>query len=174
MSVKMKSGSVTVEAALVLGMTLLLFLSVFYMTFYLHDRAVLRETAAYYAEAMRHMAEEPVDLTGRLETWRLEEQNVFRTNGYAEFMDPGVVEYFFRRVAEERMLMSELTSAHASFEGRRIRLSYKAGFRLLGGSFVSMVTGISSEWEDEIRIDLKMDPEEFIRLCRGVIWRKKE
>ena len=171
---KMKNGSMTVEATLVLGVLFLLVLSAFYATFYLHDRAVIRGTAAYYAEAMRHMAEEPVDLTGRLEPWRLEDQNVFRTNGYAENADPGIVEFLFRQAGNERMLTSEVTDARAAFEGRKISLSYTAKSRLFGDSIVSRVTGISPEWSDEIRIELKMDPEEFIRLCRGVIWRKKE
>lgn len=174
MRYRRKSGSLTVEATLVLGFVLLLFLAVFYEAFYLHDRAVLRETASYYAEAMRHMAEEPVDIAGRLEAWRLEEQNIFRSNGYAGQKDPGAVETEFRQVAGQRMLMSDVKGAKAVFDGRKIRLSYSAEFRLLSNSFVSAVTGISSVWEDEIGIELKMDPEEFIRLCRGVIWRKKE
>ena len=174
MKARVQNGSVTVEAAFILGFVMMLFLAVFSMTFYLHDRAVLRETAAYYAEAMRHMAEEPVDLDGRLESWRLEEQNVFRTNGYAEYKDPGLVEYAFRQTAAQRMLMSEVTSTKAVFEGRKIRLSYAAAFRLPGGAVIAGITGIGTEWSDEIQISLRMDPEEFIRLCRGVIWRKKE
>lgn len=167
-------GSMTVEASLVLGIVLMLILSVLYTAFYLHDRAVLKETAAWFSEAMLHMAEEPVNLDGRLEAGRLESQNIFRANGYASEEDAVKAAEAFRRTAELRMLMTRVTDVRASFEGRKIRLSYTAEFRMNVGAAVSRVTGVLPSWTDETERTLGMDPEEFVRLCRGVIWRKKE
>ena len=169
-----REGSVTVEATLVLGLVLLLLTTVFYMAFYLHDRAVLKETAAYYAEAMLHMAEEPVDLEGRLESWRIEDQNIFRTNGYAEYKDNGAVAIAFQTTANERMLITKVTIARAYFNQRKIVLMYSVKTNMRQGSFAALVTSMEKEWSDEVRMELKMDPEEFVRLCRGVIWRKKQ
>jgi len=168
-----ENGYMTVEAALLFGFILMLFMAMFYLAFYLHDRAVLYETCAYYAEAMLHSAEEPVDLTGRLETERLEEQSIFRTNGYAEYKDPGVVEAAFRTTAKNRLLMSSVTRVNASYSGRKVRIAYGAEFHLTAGSFVTLWTGIEKEFSGEVALECKMDPEEFVRLCRGVIWRKK-
>ena len=167
-------GSMTVEATFVTGFALLLFTSVIYFAFFLHDRAVLRMTAEYYAETMLHMAEEPVDLIGRLESWRLEDQNIFRTNGYASDQDTDPVALAFRMTADQRMLMTRVEQVSATFNGRNVRLSCSARCQVISGSFVTRITGIDPTWNEEVQMKLKMDPEEFIRLCRGVIWRKKQ
>ena len=170
----MRSGSLTVEAALVFGVLFMVMLTVFYMAFYLHDRAVLYETAAYYAEAMAHMAEEPVNLSGEMEARRLEEQNIFRTNGYGGRQSTYAIEAAFMDEANSGMLMSSVTSARAVFNGRSLSLSYSAEFRVLQGSFIETMTGIARTWSGKEERTLYMDPEEFVRLCRGLIWRKKE
>ena len=66
-------GSYTVEAAFVFPVYLMLLTVFLLLGFYLYDKAVLSASALYYVKSAVHMADEPVDIRGEMELWRLEE-----------------------------------------------------------------------------------------------------
>ena len=171
---KIGNGFLTVEAAVLFGIILSVLTAVLYLGFYLHDRAVLGETAAYYAGVMMHMIEEPVSYGGRLEIRRLEEQDIFRVAGYGEQQDPREIEALFRKEMGDRLLMTGVEEIHAEFGQREVVFTYRARFRWRVGALVKAMLGLEETFSGEVHLKRNMDPEEFIRLCRGVIWRKKE
>lgn len=169
-----ESGYMTLEAALILGIVMQLMAGMFCISFYLHDRAVLYEITSYYAETMRHMLEEPVNSDGVLEINRLEEQNLFRTNGYGSDRDSEEIVQAIRREAGKRLLVSTVTGIDVGRTDQKIVVTYEAVFHFKIAKFILKLTGIDQEIRGTVIRERTMDPEEFIRLCRGVVWRKRQ
>ena len=170
----MSKGSFTVESAMVMGLVLTILLSVISYAGYLHDRAVLTSIALYYKESLQHMMEEPVAFDGTLQTKRLEEQNVLRTNGYGTGVNASDIERRFLESAGKRVLFSEVTGCSIRLGEREAALSYRASFKMRFGVAVLRLAGIETEIEGTVSAEKRFDPEEFIRLLRGLIWRKKK
>ncbi len=171
---RLSCGVLTVETALVMGIILALTFSAVVYAGYLHDRAVLKEMAVYYAEALLHLKEEPVDFDGHLEITRLEEQNILRTNSYADGLDVHAIEARFAESATEKMLFSEVTGASVSIGQTKVVLRYTGAFRLKLGALVESILSFQEGLSGSVEQESGMAPEEFIRLCHGIIWRDRK
>lgn len=174
MSGSIKEGSYTVEASFIFPIIILLIMGTLIFAFYLHDRTVLTEMGMYYTKELFHMLDEPVDVNGRPEIERLEEQNLIRLGGYKKSIRPEVVAAQFKKSAESRLLISKVTKAEANASETGVSFSYEAEcggplfMRLIG--FAGMPDGYSGSSE----MNRPMSPEEFVRIIRGVIWRKDQ
>ena len=65
---KIKKGSFTIEAALLMPLVLMILIGVLYLDFFVHDRAYL--TAAAYEAAVTYRLEVPAGFLGQ--KWKLE------------------------------------------------------------------------------------------------------
>ena len=98
-----RAGVFTIEAAFVVSVILSLVTLVIVTGFYQHDRAVLTKMGLNYVSGLRHMAEEPVTFDGMLEAERLEEQGIFRLDGYSGAVSKDEIEARFYESAETRL-----------------------------------------------------------------------
>lgn len=168
------SGVYTVEAALVMSFVLLLLFLCLFMAFYLHDRTVLNALGRYYLKTLIHMVEEPVTVDGELEAERMEEQNILRTNGFQSAISPDSVGARFAESASRMLLMSNLSEIDVMTYSDEVVIHYKARFKVpVYQGFIELL-GVDTRYEATIRTERSLDPEEFVRLCRGIFFRKTQ
>ena len=168
-----RRGSYTIEAAIVMGIVMMLLYAFVFIGFYLHDRLVLYESGLNYAETLLHMTEEPVTFSGKLEIVRLEEQNILRIGGYQDAVNTAFLQELFLYETGQRLFLSQPDDVKIEADGTEVRLFYSAQVRIPFGSMVRKMIGVQPEISREIRMRRRIDPEEVVRLMRGVIWRDR-
>ena len=170
---KVRAGSYTVEASFLLPILMVIAVLGIVMGMYYHDRQTLSALSQYYLKAAYHMIDEPVSVTGQMEIKRLEAQGLFRANGFAKQVSPAEVEDAFRRDAEKGLLITEIKSVRVQITGESADISYEAESRIgLFGGFAELL-GLSGHFAEGIHKSRPLSPEEFVRICRGIIWRKE-
>ena len=166
------SGQYTIEAVFIFPLIVaILLLTVFY-GLYLHDKVAIDEMGLYYAKQALHLLKEPVTIDGDLEIKRLEEQNILRTDGYGKHMDVGAVEARFYESAKNRLILSDLESVKIDIGEKSIAVSYAGSYRMKALTRFLSLLGIAEKFYGHAEMERTMDPEEFLRLCRGIIWRE--
>lgn len=169
---RFSAGIYTIEAAFVISMICMLIMMIFIMAFYQHDRAVLYKMGMSYTGSLLSMAEEPVSFDGMLEPERLEEQDIFRLDGYSGAVSADEVETRFRESAETRLLMSDLEQVEVSANDKTVGISYKATFRSRLAESVLSLFGNGRDLSGAFQSERGLDPEEFVRIVRSVFGRK--
>ena len=169
---RIAAGVFTIEAAFVITTCCVLIMLVLMMAFYQHDRAVLCKMGMTYTAGLLHMAEEPVTFDGVLEAERLEEQGIFRLDGYSGAVSPEEVEARFRESAETRLLMTDLRSVEVSADDSTVRISYEASFRPGLAERILDLFGSGRSMSGSFQLQRGLDPEEFVRICRSVFGSK--
>lgn len=167
-------GSLTVEAGFVMGVVLTLLTAVLLLAFYLHDRATFHETVSEYAEGLRRMMEEPVDLYGALIPERLNTENIFRTGWHLDSASAAKAEREIQETADRYMFLCRVRSVSVLAEGGMVRVSYSGVFDPPFSGDLLRLIGVETVFSGEAEHRWNLEPEEFVRLCRGLIWRKKE
>ncbi|GEM_PF-3782968 len=165
-------GSYTVEASVVVSLTMVLIMVLLYLGFLLRDRLVLYEVSLNYVNRMGQMLEEPVSAKDQLEALRLSEQNVFRSGSYKNGIHTEDMKALFIKNANEQTFLLTVRSADIQVTDRKVSLTYTAQAEMRGGKTVSKLLSRFSTVEKCVERERRMDPEEFVRLCRGTIWRK--
>jgi len=163
-----REGSSTVEAAFVVSLILFLLAAVILMMFYLHDRAILFETALLHSKRICHMVEEPVSEQGKLMVDRLEAQSFLRVSNYRSYVNTAVWEARFREEAEERMFLTTLTDVTVVAADNEVEVSYSGAFRVPLGGVTRKVLRDMLMFSDEVRVTFGTSAEELVRLCRSI------
>lgn len=167
------AGSYTIEAAFVFPIIIILVSLIILYSFYLHDRVVLAEMSQYYTKKLFQMLDEPVSVSGRLEIERLEEQNLLRIGGYKDSIQPAMIEKSFRESAERWLLVTSVKSVRAEVTDTGVKFSYTADCAIRVLSKYVKMTGIENGFSGTKSIERPLSPEEFVRIIRGIIWRKE-
>ena len=162
------AGVYTVEAAFVVSLICVLVLLAIVTGFYQHDRAVLTKMGLSYVSGLLHMAEEPVTLDGAMEAERLEEQGIFRLDGYSGAVSEEEVESRFFESADLRLLMTDLKTVKVRAEDTEVGISYAAEFRFPLAEHVLALVGSGRSLTGSFTLKRGMDPEEFVRIVRSV------
>ena len=166
------AGVLTIEAAFVITICCMLVTMILWMAFYQHDRAVLHKLGMTYAAGLLHMAEEPVSFDGVLEAERLEEQGIFRLDGYSGAVSSEEIEARFRESAETRLLMSDLRSVEVSADDIAVKVAYEAEFRPALSEGILQLFGSGRTLSGSFQRKRGLDPEEFVRIVRSVFGSK--
>ena len=161
-------GVFTIEAAFVVSVILSLVTLLIVTGFYQHDRAVLTKMGLNYVSGLLHMAEEPVTLDGMMEAERLEEQGIFRLDGYSGAVSEDEVEARFYESAESRLLMTDLSSVTVSANDSEVGVAFEAQFRFPLAEQVLQLFGSGRSMSGSYQLKRSMDPEEFVRIVRSV------
>ncbi|MBQ6542679.1 MAG: hypothetical protein IJL73_09455 [Lachnospiraceae bacterium] len=168
----LQPGVYTIEAAFVVSMICILVLWVLVTAFYQHDRAVLTKLGLSYVSNLLHMAEEPVSFDGMMEAERLEEQDIFRLDGYSGTVSGDEVETRFAESAENRLLMTDLKAVHVTASDSEVTVSYEAAFRFSRVEHLLDLIGSGGGMSGSFQLKRGMDPEEFVRIVRSVFGSK--
>ena len=139
----------------------------------LHDRAVIEEAIRYYAEALIHMIEEPVEPGGDLAIARLEEDTIFRLKGYGTEEAAKTVRDEIESAVGGSLLLLKIRETSVSISEKTARITVQTELKAALQAAASHLFPADA-FEQSIERDRRMDPEEFIRLLRGTVWRKKD
>ena len=169
---RIRDGVLTIEAAFVITICCMLVTMILWTAFYQHDRAVLHKLGMTYAAGLLHMAEEPVNFDGMLEAERLEEQGIFRLDGYSGAVSPDEIEARFRESAGTRLLMSDLRSVEVTADDNQVGVAYEAEFRAPLSEEVLKLFGSGRTLSGSFQRKRGLDPEEFVRICRSIFGNK--
>lgn len=164
----LQPGVFTIEAAFVVSLICVLVLWVLVTAFYQHDRAVLTKLGLSYVSNLLHMAEEPVSFDGMMEAERLEEQDIFRLDGYSGAVSVDEVEIRFAESAKIRLLMTDLKAVHVTAADSEVTVSYEAAFRFPLAEQILDLIGSGREMSGSFHLKRGLDPEEFVRIVRSV------
>ena len=168
---RLQAGVYTIEAAFVVSLICTLVMLVIVAAFYQHDRSVLTKMGLSYASSLLHMAEEPVTFDGMMEAERLEEQSIFRLDGYSGAVSQKDVEARFYESAESRLLMTDLRAVEVTADDSEVGISYEAAFRFPLAERLLTLFGSGRSLSGAFRLKRGMDPEEFVRIVRSVFKR---
>ena len=169
---RLPAGVLSIEAAFVVSVIASLVVLVLVTGFYQHDRAVLTKMGLSYVSSLLHMAEEPVTFDGAMEAERLEEQGIFRLDGYSGAVSREEVEARFSESAEKRLLMTDLESVKVAADDSEVRIHYQAVFRFPLAEQVLKLFGSGKTLSGSFSLKRGMDPEEFVRIVRSVFGKK--
>lgn len=165
-------GSSTVEAALVVSLTMMLLGTMIYLGMILHDRATAYLLGANFLEAAVETASGPCDTEGRFMAEELEKRGLLTAEEYVKDTDEAVLERRFRELFGERMLLTRLQEIEIQMSDREAALSYQGNASVKGGFFQRFLGRLGSvkyacSYERPVR------PENFVRFCRGVVWKEE-
>ena len=166
------AGVLTIEAAFVVSVICTLVTLVIVTGFYQHDRAVLVKMGLSYAESLLHMAEEPVTFDGAMEAERLEEQGIFRMDGYSGAVSSEEVETRFMESAETKLLMTDLECVKVTADDSEVGIAYEAAFRFPLAENLLQLFGSGRNMSGSYSLKRNLDPEEFVRIVRSVFGKK--
>ena len=167
-------GSATVEATLVMAVVLSVVFSFTVFSMILHDRVVLKELGDYYSETLMHLIEEPVEPDGTLLIDRLEEETILRTKGYGTKEAEEEIRERMMDSAAESLLLTRLTDVTVTLGPKEGVIRYEGELKFRGGSFFLQWMLSDEGLSGSVSRDRRTDPEEFIRLLRGIVWRGKK
>ena len=165
---RLSAGVYTIEAAFVISICCMFVMWIIVMGFYQHDRAVLTKMGLSYGSSLLHMAEEPVSFDGMLEVERLEEQGIFRLDGYSGAISKEEVEARFMESAGTRLLMTDLESVRVSSDDSEVGIAYGASFRFPLAESLLTLFGSGRQLSGSLSLKRSLDPEEFVRIVRSV------
>ena len=168
----MKKGSFTVEAAVILWITMMILYGFVCLSFCLHDRLLLYETALHTASGLILRIEEPVSADGRLEIVRLENRSILRINGYEDDIDTEEATEVFLRTVRDRLLISEPEEVTVTADGTGTEIRYTAVMNLPFNRLLRSFLPDSDHIEKCIRMERRPDPEEIVRMTGGLFRRK--
>ena len=162
-------GSYTIEAAWVMFCVLGTMAALIIMAFYIHDKAAAEGICRKLAGMGIPQVQENVSLdTGELEVERLEEKSML-WRILQSFSD--TEEAVIQKVEEElnqALLMGSHPQIQAELSADAVTLEYRMDWNLPPGIWSFFLSNQEQQLRGRIRIK-KMESEEWIRLCKGIL-----
>ena len=171
---KRVNGSVTVEACFIGGLTVTVLAALIWFGLYMRDRSVIRSALLYYKEEVAAILSEPAAADGKLSLERLGEDSLVNTLSPTKKVDLLELSGGFRKRLENALLISRPEKTDARLTDRGICLEYRCSFRLPTGNWFLKILPDEGTVSGSVEVRTGLEPEEFLRICRGIIWRKDE
>lgn len=133
-------GSYTVEAAFIFPLVMSVIVLIIYLSFFIHDRAVM--DAASYQAAMR---------------------GSFVTSGKSDFLKKA--EKAGDALLKEALLVTRVSEKNIEMKNNTLTVTYSGIMNIPGG--VNFIPGIPSELKMNVKSSAtRLDPTGFVRSCR--------
>lgn len=153
-------GSYTVEAGVIVSLTMLIIMALLFLGMMLSDRLTAYETALYFV----NQAEGEVrvsEASGSFEGAARKEVGIRASEWKDRFLE----------TVNERMLLVKIEDVEFTIDARAVTLKYRGSAGIHGGAAVRGILAPFCTIEEQIERRRRQAPEEFVRMCRGIIWR---
>ncbi len=169
---KYVKGSYTVEATVTVLVILIVVFGFFYFGMYLRECTAFHDLARMRLDRYERSLSEPVDLLGQLDIQRFSEWPVFMICPTVSFQEASsFVAELADDIGKQWVFLQPLPITMVD-NSKGLEIKYQNKFKKGIPYIYRQLFHLSPVISDE-KITISPEPEEFVRISRGVIWRKE-